>query len=173
MTSSGPFNPSLFWGFLWISLCEKACADKWAIRLVRLAGFMQNRGPFSSGCECGAAAARRAGTSGREGRTTKRGQSTARRVNASGREGRHTERSGRYSVGEVSCLEGPAFGNVRSSDLHLLGHDHVSDLLPCFANVGSLPQHALEHDNAERVVVGRDSVILSAHHLRSHVPAGE
>lgn len=54
-------------------------------------------------------------------------------------------------------------------DLDLFGQNMVSDFFAVAAQVGSPSEHAFVADHSEREVVHGDSVVLPAHHLRSHV----
>ena len=48
-----------------------------------------------------------------------------------------------YLVDEVCCLNRPAFRQIRSLDLNLLGEHHVTDLFAAPTNVRSAPEHKL------------------------------
>lgn len=72
-------------------------------------------------------------------------------------------------VDKISGFPAPPVGNILLLDLHLLGQDVVTDLLPVLPLVGTLTEHALVSDDTHREVVNRDAVVLPAHDLRGHV----
>jgi len=72
-------------------------------------------------------------------------------------------------VTEVSRLGAPASGYLLPFDLDLLGENVIPDLFAVFPDVRALAEHALVGNNAHREVVNSDAVVLTAHHLGSHV----
>lgn len=74
-----------------------------------------------------------------------------------------------HAVDEVSPFDRPALGDLVSLDLNLLRQYVVPDLLARFAHVRPLAHHTLIGDDTHCEVVHCNSMVLSAHHLRSHV----
>jgi hypothetical protein len=72
-------------------------------------------------------------------------------------------------VNEVSRLGAPASGDLLPFDLDLLGENVIPDLFAVFPDVRALAEHALVGNNAHCEVVNSDAVVLTAHHLGSHV----
>ena len=75
-------------------------------------------------------------------------------------------------INKIRRLQTPSLGHLMPFDLNLLRQNMVSDLLPRFSQVRPLAKHHLiaEHPNSE--VVNGYSMVLSAHHLRGHIPRG-
>jgi len=72
-------------------------------------------------------------------------------------------------VYEVSGFDVPTFGYLILSDMRLLCKDGISDLFSTFSLVRSAAEHAFPGDNANGKVVSRDTMIVLAHDLGSHV----
>ena len=74
-----------------------------------------------------------------------------------------------HFVDKVCCLDGPAPRDILPLDLYLFAQDVIADLLSTLADVGSPSEHALVSHHSHSEVIYQASVILPAHHLRSHV----
>jgi len=73
------------------------------------------------------------------------------------------------AVDEVSRLGAPASRDLLPFNLNLLGKYVVSDLLSVFPDIWSLAEHAFVCDHSHSKIVHSNTVVLSAHDLRSHV----
>jgi hypothetical protein len=70
-------------------------------------------------------------------------------------------------INEISSFKAPARGDFIFADLNLFRQNMISDLFSRLAYVRAFSVHAFVTDNAHSEIVNSDSMILSAHHLRS------
>ena len=77
-----------------------------------------------------------------------------------------------HSIYKICCLNAPSSRDVASLDLNLLAKNVVPNFFPAFAKVRTSSHHALIRNNTYSKVIHTDSVVLSAHHLWSHVARG-
>lgn len=74
-----------------------------------------------------------------------------------------------YLINEIGCLETPAVRDLIAFYVNLSCKNLLPDLPTRLPNVGSPTVHAFVGNNSDCEVICRHSMVLSAHHLRSHV----
>lgn len=74
-----------------------------------------------------------------------------------------------YLVYEVSPLFWPASGNLFTPNLNLLTEDLIADFPSIPTVIWSSPKHKLVGDNSNSIKINRKRMILSTHHLWSHI----
>ena len=74
-----------------------------------------------------------------------------------------------YFVDEISCLKAPAFGDLVFPYLSLFRQNGISYFSSAFTLVRSAAKHALPGNDTDCKIISRDTVVVFAHDLRSHV----
>lgn len=74
-----------------------------------------------------------------------------------------------YLIDEICSLWRPFVWKFVEFYLHLLCEDVLSDLLPVSAIIRSSAEHKFVAHHSECEIVGRESMVLMADHLRRHI----
>ena len=75
-------------------------------------------------------------------------------------------------IDKICGLHGPALGDIGFPQIDLALYDAISNVLASLASIGALPKHQLIADDAQSKVVHGNSMVLSAHDFRGHIPRG-
>ena len=72
-------------------------------------------------------------------------------------------------IDEVSCIHAPIIRHLAFSYLGLPINDGISNFSSTLSNIGPPAEHAFPSNDSDSEIIRSNSVIILAHHLRSHV----
>jgi len=75
-------------------------------------------------------------------------------------------------IDKICGFHGPALGDIGFSQIDLALYYAISDVLASLASIGALSKHQLIADDAQSKIVHGNSMVLSAHDFRRHIPWG-